>query len=186
VADREGLIPRLRRSYAAGRDNFEQTGLAGVPLELEREAKARLSIVLADLSEMQPGLERGYEIWRQFTTAAAGEFALLSVTCADGFYLERLRTQAAASAGLITVTTAQPATSSLAGTLNASRFLAIPRLAVTQGRTAVALGSQYFVAGGVEWIQRLWIPPGFFLNLGLDTANVQSDWQLIVSGVAAR
>ena len=134
---------------------------------------------------MQPGLDRGFELVRQFTTALVAEFGLCSITCADGFYLERARHNAASGAMVITVTTAAPATSSLAGTLNRSQFLAIPRLTFIQGRTAASLGSNYFQAAAVEFTQRLWIPPGFWLNLGLDAANVQTDFNLILSGVAA-
>lgn len=183
MADRERPLPRLRKAYNPGRSNFEQPGLGGQPLELERLPDARLVIVVADTSEMQPGLERGYEIWRQFTAALVAEFSALEISCADGFYLESLRSQAGGAVPLIVVRNTPAVFSTLAGTLNRSQFPAIPRLTVTQGRLAASLGSQFFLGGGSTFDQpRLWIPPGFFLLVALDTANIQSDFQIVLSG----
>jgi hypothetical protein len=183
VSDRERLLPPLRRAYNPGRANFEQPGQGGFPLELERLADAQLGITVADVSEMQPGLDRGFELGRQFTAAVAAQFGCLSITCPDGFYLDYLRNGAGGTATTITVTQAAPAFAALAGTFNRSGFPAlIPRLTFIQGNLAAALGSQFFLALNQVLGIRLWVPPSFWLNLACDTANVQSDHILALSG----
>jgi len=182
VSDREQELPPLRRSYEPGRRNFEQPGQAGFPLELERQTAAQLGITVADVSAMAPGLDRGYEVARQFSAAVLAQFSCFSITCPDGFFVEYLRSTAAAAL-LLTVTNAAPAFATLAGTFNRSGFPAlIPRLTTIQGNLAASVGSQFFLPANVVLGVRLWVPPSFWLNLALDTANVQSDTQLILSG----
>jgi len=182
VSDREQELPPLRQAFNPARANFEQPGQGGAPLELDRELRAQLGIQLADYSPMAPGLARGFEVARQFSAAVIAQFSCFSITCPDGFFVEYLRNTAAAAL-LLTVTNAAPAFATLSGTFNRSGFPAlIPRLTTIQGNLAASLGSQFFLSANVVLGVRLWVPPSFWLNLALDTANVQSDTQLILSG----
>jgi len=133
---------------------------------------------------MAPGLERGFEISRQFTPAVAAQFGALSLTCPDGFYLEYIRHVAAGSALAVTVTQTQLAYAGLAGTFNRNGFPGVvPRLVATQGTLAAAIGSQWVLPNNFVYNSpRLWIPPGFWLHLTCDTPNVQTDNNLILSG----
>jgi len=182
VSDRERPVPPLRRSYEPGRRNFEQPGQGGFPLELERLTDAQLGITVADVSPMAPGLDRGFETARQFSGAVAAQFAALSLTCPDGLYLEWFRHNAGAATG-ITVTPAAPAFATLAGTFNRSGFPGlIPRLVAIQGNLGASLGSVFFLPANTPLQIRLWVPPSFWLNIVVDTANVASDNNLILSG----
>lgn len=179
MSDRESGIPPLRRSYEAARQNFEQVGLAGIPRELEREQLAQIGLQIADLSPMQPGLERGWEAHRLETPIVAGQFGLVELSCADGFYFEWARFGATFR---FAVSTVQATIVTPGGTDTAFRWPAIPGFTVRLGTTAAAL-TGLIITTTVPNFPRIWIPPNYYLQIGIDAVATPSDHQVQFSGV---
>lgn len=187
MSDREREIPPLRRSFEPGRRNFEQVGLGGIPLELERLPDVQLGINLADYSEMQPGSVRPYEMMRVAVGIVAAQFGGVSIYCDEGFYLEQFRNESGANSvsWRTDLVGASPAIATVSG--SATRLVQVlpfPRLVINTGAFA-AVTTGYYSNTGSSISPRLWVPPTHVLTLQGLVAATAVDLMIVLSGVSA-
>jgi len=179
----EKLVAALRQSFNPGRSNVEQPGQTS-PLGLERDLNAQFGIQLADYAPMAPGLDRPFELIRVAVTAVVAQFSVVSIMSPDGFFVEFFRNNAA-QAVLIQTVAAFPALATVAGSVSRSlQERAFPRISFQTGNLAASIGTNFFMSTAIVLDTRLWIPPNRVFVTQVDTANINGDWNIGLSGVS--
>ena len=174
MSDR-GALPPLRDPLAAARSNIEQVGLAGVPLNVERERELQAGLTLADYSYAAAGPFHVYEQYQLAVNAVVARFGICAMWSRDGFHLRSMINRSTNQVGISFF--ADPSLiPALAGTsvATAQSFSGITSsITNLSGDAAAGLGLNWNLLGSqaYQWERGVWIPPNRVLALNTNVAN---------------
>ena len=175
MADREASVPPLREGFVAARSNFEQPGLAGVPLGVEREAPAQLGITVGDYSFAAVGPLHVYEKLSLNVNAVVARFGIAAIWSRDGFHLRSIMSRSVPqiSIGALADPSLLPA---LAGTSVATpvSLTGVPSTITNlSGDAAAPVSFQWNLlqSQAWQWERGVWIPPSRVITIGHSNAN---------------
>lgn len=183
MADRERDPNPLRNPFTGGRLSIEVPGQGTTPQELERDARANLSVQLADYSYLSAGpLGQRLEGIRFTDTAVVARFGYGRIRSHLGFWIYEMRV--AGGTTPVALTTPAVETALVTGAAGVTRTFQLGPIAelVTAAGDAAAGGNGWYIAAAslFEPSRPIWVPPNQIIELAGVVANTGLDVLLVV------